>query len=123
MCVCPNLQRRAPEPNVLVAAVSFNKMDTVRVLEGNSELAEVVRATIQKSWHRGLQDEGSYYGAPEFKMHGKPWMAAGTDTVDARVFLANLIQALNAAGWELYTSIGVVSKASNLDTWVFKSKS
>jgi hypothetical protein len=118
-----NLQHRAPEPNVLVAAVSFNKKDTVRVLEGNSELADVVRATIQKSWHRGLQDEGSYYGAPEFKMHGKPWMAEGTDTVYARLFLANLIQALDAAGWELYTSIGVVTQISNLDTWVLKSKS
>lgn len=117
------MQRRAPERNVLVAAVSFNKTDTVRVLDGNSELADIVRATIQKSWHRGLQDEGSYYGAPEFKMHGKPWMAAGTDTVDARVFLANLIQALNAAGWELYTSIKVNSKINNLDSWVLKSKS
>lgn len=62
----------------------------------------------------------------ELRLLGNPWAASGPDAMYARMLLAQLIDALDVAGWSIYTSVGVVTSsgrqesATDLDTWILK---
>jgi hypothetical protein len=122
-------QEPRANPDVRVCAMSFNMTDTVRVISGPPEVAHTVRACIQRFWYRGLQRECLYYGEPEFKMHGNPWTAQGTETMQTRMFVGQLIEALDHAGWQVYASIDIsTGKGGNdshyddLDSWILRTK-
>lgn len=124
----------SPEPHVLMAAISFQNTDRIRVIEdtGTTELVQLVRSTIQSSWPHGLvpPTEEETYGnrrmPGELRLLGNPWAASGPDAMHARMLLAQLIDALDAVGWSIYTSVGVVTSsgrqesAADLDTWILK---
>lgn len=127
-------KRGSPEPHVLMAAMSFQNTDKIRVIEdtGTAELLQLVRSTIQSSWPHGLvaptEEEARGYGweAGEVRLLGNPWTASGPDAMYARLLLAHLIDALDDAGWSIYTSVTVVTPSgrpqsvADLDTWILK---
>lgn len=122
-------QDALPDPNVQVCAISFNMSDKIRVINGPQEVAQVVRLCVQNFWHRGLQREGMYYGAPDFKLNGNPWTPSGAETMQTRMFVGQLIEALDRAGWEVYASIDVIvgsagsdSYVDDIDSWILRSK-
>jgi hypothetical protein len=101
--------------------------DTVRVISGPPEVAQAVRACIQRFWHRGLQRECLYYGEPDFKLQGNPWTAQGTETMQTRMFVGQLTEALDHAGWQVYASIDIStgkskSRYDDLDSWILRTK-
>lgn len=126
------------EPKMMVVAmavVSFHKADRIRVVDGTEELVHVVRSCVESCWHRGLQGEKVVNGVPEFKMYGKPWEPSGTEAMLTRMFVAQLIGALDGAGWQLYTSLDVstgnrklkagrhrASSDRSMDSWVLRTK-
>lgn len=123
-----------PPQAAVTAAISFNMTDRVRVIDGTEELAQVVRSCIQNCWSRGLQGERIYNGVPEFKMHGRPWEPSGEGKMVTRMFVAQLIGALDGAGWEVYTSVDISygtggqsgengrTPIRSMDSWVLRPK-
>lgn len=123
-------QDAPPDPQVQVCAISFNETDKVRVIGGPQEVANVVRSCVHNFWYRGLQRECLYYGQPEFKLLGNPWTAEGKETMQTRMFVGQLIEALDRGRWEVYASIdisrgkgGKKSHIDDLDSWILRSKS
>ena len=121
-----------PNPGAHLCAISFNMSDTIRVISAPPEVAQVVRASIQNFWHRGLQQESLYYGEPEFKLHGNPWTWKGTEAMQTRMFVGQMIGALDRAGWQVYASIDIStgrfvnnndSRRKFMDSWILRSRS
>jgi hypothetical protein len=121
-------QAARPDPTVRMCAISFNEFDKIRVISGPPEVAQVVRSTILHLWYRGLQRECFYYGVPEYKMLGEPWAATGSETMQVRMFVGHLIEALDCAGWEVYASVDISqgntsdSIFGDSDSWILRSK-
>lgn len=122
-------QEAAPDPLVQVCAISFNMSDKIRVIGGPTEVVNVVRRCVVDFWHRGLQREQLYYGSPEFKLHGSPWTPSGKETMQSRMFVGQMIEGLDRAGWEIYASIDISqgkgggdSAIDDVDSWILRTK-
>ena len=122
-----------PNPDAKLCAISFNMSDTIRVISGPPEVAQVVRGSIQDFWHRGLQRQGFYHGEPEFKLRGNPWTLGGIEAMQTRMFVGQMIEALDRAGWQVYASIDISTGRLSgnkddhnyyfMDSWILRSRS
>lgn len=106
-----------------MCAISFNRSDLLRVIDGPEEVVGMVRHTIEKGgWKRGLQRFDLYNGCPEFKMYGNPWWADGGETVATRIFLMHLVANLESIGWVVYASVDISTghEGRDLDSWILR---
>ncbi len=71
---------------------------------------------ICTSWGRGLKEEKLKHGSVNFKLAGSPWLRSGKGTIETRVFVCKMVEALMGVGWKLQLaldlSIRVVDKCS-----------
>lgn len=104
--------------------------DKIRVINGPTEVVDAVRRSVVDFWHRGLQREQLYYGSPEFKLQGTPWTPSGKETMQLRMFVGQMIEALDRAGWEIYRSIDISNQGKgdksssfdDVDSWILRTK-
>ncbi|KAI8917517.1 hypothetical protein DFJ77DRAFT_456720 [Powellomyces hirtus] len=111
-----------PQPQSF-CVVSFAYPDQLRLIDGPDELLQVIRQTIQTSYRKGLQEEGTTVkGAPVFKLFGNPWVASGDETMYTRRFLLELLASFERIGWTIYASLDITTGASesdsSLDCWI-----
>ncbi|KAJ3169215.1 hypothetical protein HDU88_001012 [Geranomyces variabilis] len=108
------------------AAISFNRADLLRVIMAPPQVVEVITSTAQRCYPRGVQEIRHKDGFPQIKLRGYPWHATGGDTVLARQFLLEVIDALLRIGWTMYASCDISTGTSNehvddVDSWVIAS--
>ena len=69
------------------ACLTLNWTDRIRLIQFPAPIIDIIRQTIQTSWHRGIQNEKPYAGAYEFKLSGYPWSGQGIEAVESRIFM------------------------------------
>lgn len=100
-------------------AMSFSKTDRVRIVEAPPHVANKLAQALQ-SW---TQARRPYLGADEVKLLGAPFMASGSETMEARKVVIALAGALEQCGFSIYASIDQKSGGSHgeeTDTWYLR---
>ncbi|OBT98721.1 hypothetical protein VE01_03403 [Pseudogymnoascus verrucosus] len=115
-------QQQAPPPPAEWIAISFNQSDRLRLIGADEMLKAAVREVLVGM--RLLQEEAwkdRALGAWEFKIHGRPWVASGEQTMSTRLLLLRLLECLEKHGLSLYASIdqsqGQGEGTSETDSW------
>ncbi|KAF9163465.1 hypothetical protein DFQ26_002483 [Actinomortierella ambigua] len=115
-------ERATPDPNIRLAAVSFNMVDRIRVIDMPS-LVPFVKSAIVAQWEPGIDAERIYYEAHEFKLVGFPWHPRyNEEAVMSRMLCAQIFANLRAQGYILYGSLNSSFAAAGLDTWIFRCR-
>lgn len=73
--------------SVQVCSIQFSKTDRIRINgipNFPENLIPIVRTAIETGWTKGIQSEGDFHGAYEFKVSGNPWLGRTEDGVNAR---------------------------------------
>ncbi|KAL5351912.1 hypothetical protein ACLOAV_003774 [Pseudogymnoascus australis] len=99
-------RKQAPPPEAEWIAISFNQDDRLRLIGADEVLTAAVREVLKSM--RLLQEESwkdRALGAWEFKIHGRPWVASGEQTMSTRLLLLKLLGCLEKHGLSLYASI------------------
>lgn len=115
-------KQQASPPEAEWIAISFNQSDRLRLIGAGQELLEAVGEMLKSM--RLLQEEDwkdRSLGAWEFKIHGRPWIASGEQTMSTRLLLLRLLECLEKHGLSLYASIdqsqGQGEGTSETDSW------
>lgn len=66
-----------------------------------------------RCWQKSRPEEGDYFLAREFKLHGSPFLCIGKEAVAARRLLCHLIEGLGAEGWRVRTAIDLSRKPTD----------
>ncbi|KAG0055374.1 hypothetical protein BGZ83_008766 [Gryganskiella cystojenkinii] len=108
--------------NVEMFAMSFNKMDTIRLIDAPPQFISLVKDAIIKSWPKGLQKEGDYAGSYEFKLRGNPFYASKEQAIYCRMLLCHVLGVLRNQGFKLYSSVDVSrgQEGMDLESWIFR---
>ncbi|KAF8974066.1 hypothetical protein BGZ46_009821 [Entomortierella lignicola] len=103
-------------------SMSFNWMDRIRLIEPPTHIVTVIRETIISSWTPGICQEQDYHESHEFKLNGKPFWPNSEETITARIMLGQVLVALRAHGFKLYTSvdINVGKDGRDVETWILR---
>lgn len=65
-----------------------NRTDRIRLIRFPANVVWAVKAAIEGSWPRGIQNEREVsLGAYEFQLKGNPWTGQGDESVPARVLM------------------------------------
>lgn len=69
-----------------------------------------------------IQAEQDYCGSAEIKLQGNPFKARRSESVHARMMLAQMIANFKAEGYKLYASlsIGEGKDGNDVESWVFR---
>ncbi|TKA70579.1 hypothetical protein B0A49_04389 [Cryomyces minteri] len=102
------------------ASVSLHMSDRLRLLRFPPTHIQAITRTIQSSWGQGIQIESNYYGAHEFKLHGRPWDGKGSQADGARVLMCRLLESLFNLGWILSAATDVSKKQYDKDTLLLR---
>ncbi|KAH7105935.1 hypothetical protein BKA62DRAFT_688409 [Auriculariales sp. MPI-PUGE-AT-0066] len=94
--------------------VSFNEYDKIRLIGSSDETIHAVRRMLGA--HR-IQNEQWLF--PDAVYEGYLWLAAGSETVAARLLLLQLLDVLAAAGYELHAAVDM-SCGMDIDTWFMR---
>jgi hypothetical protein len=115
-------KQQTPPPESEWIAISFNQYDRLRLIGADEVLTSSVREVLQSM--RLLQEElwkDRSLNAREFKIHGRPWVASGMETMSTRLLLLRLLECLERHGLSLYASIdqsqGHGEGTSETDSW------
>ena len=100
--------------------ISLNKYDTLRLIGIPDSLTSAVRDVIQTNWPRGIQEESRYSLSWQFKLRGNPWWASGEEAVISRYLILKIIEAMQAYGWSIVTSIDSSRKLSDKSSLLFR---
>ncbi|KAJ3046774.1 hypothetical protein HK097_000526 [Rhizophlyctis rosea] len=118
------LRRTHPDPSAFICSISFNRTDRIRLIGAPPHLQSAVHDTIVRCWSKGLQDQKVYEGHPEWKLKGNPWWADSNETVQVRMFLARLIEAVERVGFVVYASVdisqGTGENNGDVDSWFLR---
>ncbi|KAK3845225.1 MAG: hypothetical protein J3R72DRAFT_521203 [Linnemannia gamsii] len=101
--------------------ITLNESDKIRLIGGHPELVSHLRAGINRSWPGKISAEQNYYGAHEFKMHGSPWLAYGSEHVPARRLALEVVRVMVKQGWNLVQSVDVSRKEMDKDSMFFET--
>ena len=100
--------------------LSLNGNDVVRLINAPQSLNSVVQDTLQRSWHRGIQQVSRYAGSVQFKLKGNPWWAEGHETVEARFLILKLLESLQSYGWSAVASLDTSRKVTDKSSFIFR---
>jgi len=115
-------ENATPDPDAQIFSISFNMTDRIRVIDA-PQFINYVREAIKTTWGKGIQNERDYKGSHEFKLHGNPWWADGSETVHARVLLAQILANFRALGFKLYASVDLsmgTQHGADLESWFLR---
>lgn len=102
------------------ASVSLHMSDRIRLLGLPIAQRDALRASIQRTWPRGIQDEREYHGSHEFKLNGYPWAPSGEDALHARRLTGGILATLHEAGWILYITTDISRNPGDKDNLFFR---
>jgi len=102
-------------------SISFHRADRLR-LGGASGATITSFRSILQNMHKLQSEEwkDQSLNAYEFKVLGNPWLASGEETMETRMLILRMLEALERDGWSLYASVdqSISSKnSSSADTW------
>ncbi|KAF4673704.1 hypothetical protein FOL47_010185 [Perkinsus chesapeaki] len=105
--------------------ISLNGYDRIRIMAPPGESVDFVARdeigrAIGEMWPQGVQSEGEYGGSYEWKLRGYPWRADGTETIDARLVVGNIIGKMLGLGFELMPKIDCSSKLEDMSFMPFR---
>ncbi|KAL2384026.1 hypothetical protein RJZ90_002268 [Blastomyces dermatitidis] len=106
-----------PPPRSNWLCISFNKSDLLQLIDAPEPLCQAMVNALGDKVQRTQFLESSF----EIKFHGYPWKASGTETVETRLILLNVLDCLEQFGFTLYASINQDTNQSEqkteADTW------
>jgi hypothetical protein len=111
------------QPALPRTAISLNKYDTIRLIDGPAELQHVVQQAVRDAWKRSIQKIESYHGAMSLKLAGNPWWANGTEAVESRVLMCHVISEMARCGWSLELTADLSRKDSDKSSFFFVQSS
>ena len=82
--------------------VDLNNLDSLMILNAPSELHQVFKDTIEKSWPSRTENWTVDNDVLSVKLKGKPWLPVVEDTGHSRVMLQEVISNLIRKQWSLY---------------------
>ncbi|KAG0244147.1 hypothetical protein BGX31_009698 [Mortierella sp. GBA43] len=108
-------------------AVSFSHSDKIRIVSQQSpevvlRMMGLIKQAVASQWKYGIQAEQDYCGAAEIKLQGNPFKARRSQSVHARMMLAQMIANFKAEGFKLYASlnIGEGKDRNDVESWVLR---
>ncbi|EEQ87355.1 uncharacterized protein BDCG_02475 [Blastomyces dermatitidis ER-3] len=109
--------QQPPPPRSNWLCISFNKSDLLQLIDAPEPLCQAMVNALGDKVQRTQFLESSF----EIKFHGYPWKASGTETVETRLILLNVLDCLEQFGFTLYASINQDTNQSEqkteADTW------
>lgn len=97
--------------------------DTILACEAPSDLVSAgLEAIITKHWSKGLQSKktDSETHVTRFKLHGNFLLCDGDEAVQARLFLANVLNELLKRSYECFASLDVCKSSACQDLMLFR---
>lgn len=112
-------------PDCGLITLGLNSNDQLRVIAIRKDaifnnVINSLRKVIQKHWHRGLQDEWTSNRSHTFKMKGNPWWTDGAETVESRIVICKILEAMVALGWRIACATDISRKPQDKTTFIFK---
>ncbi|KAF9301171.1 hypothetical protein BGZ74_007030 [Mortierella antarctica] len=114
------------EKDVDMFSITFNKANTVRVIDASPAVVVYVQQAIQRYWPTGIKSQQLYSGADEFLVNSvgttEALVGCGSDAVRWSMVLVEILSALrNHLGYKLYTSVNMnISSGPSIDTWILR---
>lgn len=108
--------------NSQFASLSLHHHDRLRFMGFAPSVLEGVRSTIRATYSRGLQSERVYGGAHEFKVHGRPWYGQGSDAIQSRILVREVLAYLFTQGYILHITTDISKKPDDKDTLIFRKQ-
>ncbi|KAK2880130.1 hypothetical protein FQN49_000544 [Arthroderma sp. PD_2] len=111
-------QQPAPPPCIWTS-ISFHNSDKLRIVDAPTDFGLILADALGPDVEN-CQVKGAMF---EIKLHGSPWRATGTKTVQTRVILLTIMDVLEQQGFSLYAAINHNSRRSKdssnaeADTW------
>ncbi|KAM5433672.1 hypothetical protein McanCB56680_005752 [Microsporum canis] len=111
-------QQPAPPPCIWTS-ISFHNSDRLRIVDAPTGFGLILADALGPDVEN-CQVKGTMF---EIKLHGNPWRAVGTKTVQTRVILLAVMDVLEQQGFSLYATINHNSRRSKdsstaeADTW------
>uniref|UniRef100_A0A915J4Y9 Uncharacterized protein n=1 Tax=Romanomermis culicivorax TaxID=13658 RepID=A0A915J4Y9_ROMCU len=99
--------------------ISLNQNDRLRLIDCPITVINGVRDSIKAL--SKLKDERNLLIAHEFKLKGYPWMAGGSESVDARLLVATILEKMASVGWPVLTSLDISRRANNKSVFFLRS--
>lgn len=114
-------EKGIPDPDADLFALSFNLDDRIRIIDAPS-MNVCVEDALSSQWPNGIKHKRDYNGAIEFQLSGRPWTATGSQTVQSRMLLCQLLANVRAKGYKLYGTVHISTggEGRDLDSWVFR---
>jgi hypothetical protein len=107
-------------------AVSFNEGDRLRLVKAPNDVINAVKNV----WGGNIQRESWKLEnvAWEFKLTGSPWWSNGDESLSVSILLLNMLDAMQALGWELHASVDITAGPGGLgknagadtDCWILR---
>jgi len=94
--------------------VGLSSTDSLMILNAPTQLHQLFRDVIQKSWPAGIQNWSYNDGVLLIKLSGTPWCPNGSETVSSKVILQTLVNDLYLNQWNLYGNSNLKSSANTL---------
>ncbi|KAF2648587.1 hypothetical protein K491DRAFT_612495 [Lophiostoma macrostomum CBS 122681] len=98
--------------------IGFSKQDRLKFID---VAPEVSNGVVSRLGQGRVQDHRAHSrGVYEVKLRGTPWMASGTETMEARQLLLIMMGVLEEHGWTVYASVDQKNggeKHTETDTW------
>ncbi|KAH8901034.1 hypothetical protein GQ53DRAFT_835005 [Thozetella sp. PMI_491] len=125
----PNTPRRpaavasssaAPAFRTQFACLTLNQHDLLRCINFPANDVHIIRQVLQTIWPRGLQAEGPYGPAREFKLNGYPWAYSAHGDDDARYLMLRLFETLYNRGWVISAAVDMSKKEADKDSLIFR---
>lgn len=112
-------------PGCGLITLGLNSNDQLRVIVQKKDgyfsgVVDAMRKVINKHWHRGLQDEWEERRGHTFKFKGNPWWTDGAETVETRVVICKVLEAMFVLGWRLTCATDISRKPQDKTTFIFK---
>ncbi|KAF1992471.1 hypothetical protein K402DRAFT_320603 [Aulographum hederae CBS 113979] len=111
-------KQEPPPPSTTWFIISFDRGDTLRIIDGSLEVGAIVLRAFdpEKIRKHTVTPDGSVF---EIKFRGYPWRAMGTETVQARLLILTLMECLEQLGYLLYASLDLEDghEGGDADVW------
>ena len=99
----------SPQPFLVVGLSGF---DSLMVLNAPSELHQVFKDAIEKSWPNGIQKWTYKNNVLMIKLKGFPWFSESADAVHSEAMLQTIISDLIPKQWNLYGNSNIRSDSN-----------
>ncbi|KAF9212502.1 hypothetical protein CPC16_003227 [Podila verticillata] len=113
-----------------IFSITFNKNNTVRIIDAPPAVAVHVQQAILRYWPTGIKSQQFYHGAEEFVMNpvriSEPLTSYGCEAMRWSMVLVEILSSLrNHLGYKLYTSVDMNTTPGPgmIDTWILRKMS